>query len=195
VLAEKFYVFYFDLIGIRARLRDNLKQAIGELEQFQRLVRERAELHAPGGTLITLADNVWARVPAEERDGITRVVSETLRAAEERGFPMYFGAVTFGEIDRSINDAALSTGSQPTDIRKQHISMTSDPHLRAALAEKCSAELARTSKLPAKPPCIWVSEEVPMDLFASLKAEASFDLKAAGVDWRFEQSRFTPVYR
>ena len=191
------FVFYFDLIGMQSRLLDDLGRAIEQLENFQRLVRERAELHVPGGTLITLADNIWARIHEDESKAVADVVSHTLRAAYECGFNDYFGAVTFGRFDRDIGDAALVTGGDPTDIRKQHIGMTSDPHLRAAMAEKWSAHLAKAGALPVAEACIWISEEVRPAL-VPLPRKAEFDLATlpiGGKTWPFPQSKFTAVVR
>ncbi|HMR80161.1 MAG TPA: hypothetical protein PKD61_33870, partial [Polyangiaceae bacterium] len=69
------------------------------------------------------------------------LVHQTLNAAAECGFPEYFGAITGGVLEHDVNNDWLhQPGAQ---ITKQHISMLSDPYLRAAIAEKWSAGLSQ----------------------------------------------------
>ena len=60
-------IFYFDVIGIRDRY-DSDPNVLTKLREFQRSVREsNFPVGQEWSTLITLYDNVWARINAQEK--------------------------------------------------------------------------------------------------------------------------------
>jgi hypothetical protein len=162
-------IFYFDLIGVRNQFLDDPEGTMARIRDFQR--RVRLSSFPFGGahtTLKTMADNVWARINVSDENAIADVhvlefAAYTMSAAREFGFQKYFGVVTRGEHIFVNEDRTLVGGFDPTDLRIQHIDMTSKPHIRAAFAEKWSAHLAGEGKLPTPPSCVWISEEVMPD--------------------------------
>jgi len=192
------FVFYFDLIGTVAMFQKDWHEALERLEGFQHAVRERAELHVPTSNITTIADNVIARVHPHEIDAVPELARLAIQAADEHGFEKFFGAVTFGLYEPDMRDAAIWSGGDATDVRKQHIGF-SEPYLRAAVAEKWSARFAKDG-LPQPSRCIWVSEEVfdriALGAWAPLRNQGKFNLKNLplnGKPWPFVQSCFTAL--
>jgi hypothetical protein len=204
------FIFYFDLIGVMDQFIAAPDETLERLRGFQARARAEFPLSGPHSTVKTLADNVWARVNANEQSAdvwTLELAARAMRAAEDFGFPRYFGAITRGEHSVDLADRTTIAGSDPTDFLVQHIDMTSEPHMRAALAEKWSAHLDRNKSCPVAVPSVWVSEEVFPDgtiddsLFGlplpfKIRRE-SFDLKnvagPGGRSWPFECSRFRAI--
>lgn len=157
-------IFYFDVIGVRdAYLSDT--SVLTRLHAFQRSVRRTPlPLDRPWSTLITLYDNVWARINTAEDTPIEymalTLATNTMRSAQGSGFHDYFGACTKGLHTFDIIDKALVGGPDPCDIRIQHIDTLSEPHMRAALLERWSTRLQRAGRAPVETPCVWIGEEV-----------------------------------
>src|SRR5690242_20806743 len=84
----------------------------------------------------------------------------------ERALTAFFGCITRGVHDFDPADRMLVAGETFEDLREQHLDLTSEPHIRAAVAEKWS----RCTELPTN--CVWVSAEV-VDLSA-LPAHGQF---------------------
>ncbi len=204
-------VFYFDLIGI---VEDYAKdpQVLRRITTFQRQVRDITKgFGAPYSTIVTTFDNVIARINTEDNAGtadyaIIDFAGETMERAEAAGFESYFGAITRGDISIDLHDQMLVSGSDPTDIRIQHLSFLSDPHVRAAFAEKWSAALSKGKGSPFKRSCVWISEEVvpPKELRGLLAAAGCraralpgmLDLqgcRARPQQWPFAQSKFSAI--
>jgi hypothetical protein len=206
-------IFYFDLIGVTAQFLDDQVGTLRRLREFHRAVRRLPfPFGGPHTTLKTLADNVWTRINM----GTENIVSDmrvlelaagTMRAARDHGFPRFFGVITRGEHEFELQDRILVSGGDPTDLLVQHIDMTSEPHIRAALAEKWSAHLAKQDRSPVPVPAVWVGEEVMPDgefedqicglhLPIFLRSER-VDLAAGdgpgGRAWPFTQSRFRAI--
>jgi hypothetical protein len=84
--------------------------------------------------------------------------------------------------------------------------MTSEPHIRAVIAEKWSANLAKAKNLPVPSPCVWVGSEVCdgnriEDVIYGQRVPfvsdpAVFDLKMyplGGRTWPFARSVFQAI--
>jgi hypothetical protein len=204
------FIFYFDLIGVREQFLAAQQETLARMRAFQAKSRAAFPLFGPHSTIKTLADNVWARVNADEEsaDVLTiELATRTMKAACEFGFDNYFGVITRGEHVFDLIDRTLFAGADPTDIQIQHIDMTSEPHMRAAFAEKWSAHLARNNALPVPAPCVWISEETfpesgidaalcGIDLPCTIGMK-TFDLATlpgpSGKRWPFKQSRFRAI--
>ncbi len=203
------YIFYFDLIGVRDQFLADQAGTLERIRAFQAQVRQCSFPFSGESRLKTLSDNVWACVSANEQIPDVRMLELaacTMSAATKHGFPKFFGVITRGDHPYDLADRTLTTTGDPTEILIQHIDMTSEPHIRAAFAEKWSAHLAKTNSLPAPSACVWVSEEVfpgeLEDCLCGLEAPVavlppSFDLKKmpghGGAVWPFSQSRFRAV--
>lgn len=205
------FIFYFDLIGVVADYAAN-PQVLSTVTDFQRAVRGLpTRWSGPNSFVVTAFDSVFVRVNASDAAGATdyavvEFAADTIRAAEQFGFEKYFGAVTRGDVAIDPYDQTLVTGADPTDIQSQHLSILGDPQVRAAFAEKWSADLAKQGAQPfGGAYCVWVSEEVfdPDDL-PDLAATGNPDVrvltghidlaKAAGKrKWPFAQSRFSGI--
>lgn len=204
-------IFYFDLVGVVGRYTSN-PAIVKDIAAFQRSVRQIVTGWGdPYSCLITAFDNVFVRLNANDATGtadysIVEFAADTMKAAEQAGFEVYFGAVTRGTMEIDAFDQHLVSGADHTDIRSQHISLLCDPHIRAAFAEKWSATLQRSQQLPfGGQPCVWVSEEVfdPLQL-PGLSATQNPDVQVLGYfdlaqlsagskTWPFPQKRFSGI--
>jgi len=203
------YIFYFDVVGVvEAYAKD--PGVLNRLSAFQRDVRHKTlGLGAPWTYVVTLYDNIWARINAQEMnadDKVMELAAVAMRAARQHGFKDYFGVCTRGMHSFSLADKTLIGGGDPTDITYQHIDSASEPQLRAGTAEKWSKKLAHASRLPVSDPCVWIGEEVAdYETIESYSVAGSsyrvvgptFDLQSAlpgGTQWPFPgASRFTPI--
>jgi hypothetical protein len=204
------FIFYFDLVGVTARFISDTDYTLACLRNFHARVRERFPVGGPHSALKTLADNVWARVNTSESVAsdvhIMDLATRTMKAAEEYGFDKYFGVITKGLHTFSNEDRILVPNTDPTDILIQHIDMTSEPHIRAVMAEKWSSYLAKKEIYPIPVPSVWVSEEIfegpierelfGVDLQCVIRPE-SFNLNTyeseIGKKWPFDKSRFRAI--
>ena len=198
-------VFYFDVVGF---VDDFLKQGEAALERLRRFHRRSRQAFAFGhehSYVVTLFDNVWARLNAS-LPGMPSLLLDfaghVMQAAEAEGFAKYFGAITRGRHLYDPDDRLLVGGESFEDLREQHIDATSEPHIRAASAEKWAA-----SSLSLPKHCVWVSSEVaepstlsaqagfPDSAFVPMSGE--FDLAdyplAENRRWRFGPSRFAAI--
>jgi hypothetical protein len=204
-------IFYFDVIGVREAYPSDAT-IITRLQAFQRSVRG---IPLPFGsrwsTLITLYDNVWARINAAEATPVEHIAltiaTSSMRYAQGNGFHEYFGACTKGLHTFDIIDKALVGGPEPCDIRIQHIDALSEPHMRAATLERWSARLHSTGCAPIPMSCVWIGEELAdyQTLVAYREGQgldysvlsSPFDFNELPVDghpWPFPQhSKFTPI--
>ena len=178
--------------------------AWARLRNFPRPARHDFTFGHEHSYVVTLFDNVWARLNANE-PGMPSLLLDfaghVMDAAEAEGFPKYFGAITRGVHPYDVNDRMLVGGESFEDLREQHIDATSEPHIRAASAEKWAAALP----LPKR--CVWVSAEAvdPSSLLAHSGFPDSafepfgspFDLAATplpnGRKWPFSTSRFGAI--
>lgn len=124
-----------------------------------------------------------------------------MKAAEDHGFPSFFGSITRGIHDYDLADRVLFGGKGPSDLKEQHLDITSEPHIRAALAEKWAKHFGQGRN------SVWVSSEViGGDSITGLTGypETAFepvgnwvDLSAVetevGHRWPFSQSRFHAI--
>jgi hypothetical protein len=198
------YVFYFDIIGFVDEYLAHDGSALKRLRSFHRRARRKFSFGREHSYVVTLFDNVWARVNADESGTPSLLLdfaAHVMRAAESEGFSKYFGAITRGEHTYDLNDRMLVGGQSFEDLQEQHIDATSEPHIRAALAEKWSAVL----DLPKH--CVWVSSEAVEPSLLSAQAgfpdsafepfEGPFDVVASplpnGRRWPFANSRFGAI--
>ncbi|HVV15993.1 MAG TPA: hypothetical protein VHH90_02220 [Polyangia bacterium] len=205
---EDVFIFYFDIVDfVDAVARD--QEVLDRLLRFQRAVRGTPlGIGEPWTTVVTFADNVWARISSAElapESKILDLAAAAMKSAREHGFASYFGVATKGPYTHWDEDKTLvGSVSEPTHILRQHIDSTSEPHIRAALAEKWSAKLKRKDRLPVPQPCVWIDEEI--DDADVLRVEVpdhglvvlaeTFDLQACdvGTKWPYDgKGRFTPV--
>lgn len=198
------YVFYFDVVGFADQFLEHGHAALERLRRFQRISRHAFEFGREHSYVVTLYDNVWARVNVAE-PGLPSLLldyaGQIMSSAESEGFPKYFGAITRGSHFYDPNDRMLVAGENFEDLREQHIDATSEPHIRAAFAEKWTAKL----QLPQN--CVWVSSEVaePSTLAAQGGfPDSSFDPFGPVFDvadlpmpngrrWPFSESRFGAI--
>lgn len=125
-----------------------------------------------------------------------------MSAAIMNGFPHYFGAITKGLHDFDEDDRSLVGKESFEDLTEQHIDITSEPHIRAAMAEKWAKSFCN----PAE--CVWVSAEVgssdDIDPYSyPALPDSRFTLRSETVDlrdvphcnrkWPFEQSKFQAI--
>lgn len=157
------FIFYFDVLGIRDKYLNDTN-VLTRLREFQRSVRQsKFPVGCDWSTLITLYDNVWARINAAET--IADVIAlelaiDVIWCAYDNGFNEYFGACTKGVHTFDIIDKTLVGGRDPCDIRIQHIDSLSEPHIRAVLLGKWQEKLHKAGLDPVTDPCIWIGEEV-----------------------------------
>lgn len=160
------FIFYFDVIGVVNRFQQN-PSVIQSIEAWQRDVRNSFSFGERDTTCKTMFDNVWARItsrhPEQDIYTVLDFAGITMRLAKKHGFDSYFGAVTYGLHEYDFMDRTLVAGGQPTDIIKQHIDTLGEAHIRAAFAEKWSAELAKKKNHPLLN-SVWVSEEALFDM-------------------------------
>jgi hypothetical protein len=198
------YVFYFDVVGFAQQFLEHGESALERLRRFQRRSRHEFAFGREHSYIVTLYDNVWARLNTAE-PGMPSLLLDfaghVMQAAESEGFPKYFGAITRGSHFYDPTDRMLVGGETFEDLREQHIDATSEPHIRAAFAEKWAATL----QLPHN--CVWVSSEVadPSTLAAQAGFPDSafdpvgpaFDVSSAplpnGRGWPFSESRFGAI--
>lgn len=163
------YVFYFDVVGFVDDYLSYGEEALNRLRRFQRSARHAFEFGGDDSYVVTLYDNVWSRVNASE-PGLPSLLLDfagrVMRAAEAEGFDKYFGCITRGSHDYAPDDRMLVGGESFEDLREQHLDVTSEPHIRAALCEKWR----RHSKLPDN--LVWVSSEAVVP--STLEAQAGF---------------------
>lgn len=198
------YVFYFDVIGFVDDYLSYGEEALNRLRRFQRSARHAFEFGRDDSYVVTLYDNVWSRVNASE-PGLPSLLLDfagrVMHAAETEGFDKFFGSITRGVHDYAPDDRMLVGGETFEDLREQHLDLTSEPHIRAALAEKWRGN----AQLPVN--CLWVSSEAVIP--STLSAQAGFpnsafepfgndfDLAAIpltnGRRWPFSQSRFRAI--
>jgi hypothetical protein len=198
------YVFYFDIVGFVDEFLANSDTALERLRRFHRRAREEFAFGRENSYVVTLFDNLWARLNASE-PGMPSLLLDyaghVMHAAEVEGFGRFFGAITRGTHRYDPSDRMLVGGESFEDLREQHIDATSEPHIRAASAEKWAAAL----ELPKQ--CVWVSDEAAEP--ATLSAHAGFpdskfapfggpfDLAAtplpSGRKWPFSRSRFGAI--
>ncbi|KAF0190875.1 MAG: hypothetical protein FD165_2336 [Gammaproteobacteria bacterium] len=197
------YVLYFDVRGFVARFLSEGQHALDQLRGFQKAARAGFEFSRPHSLVVTLYDNVWARVNASQPGAPSLVLDyagKVMSAAEEFGYPNFYGAVTRGLHDFDPDDRMLVAKESLEDITEQHMDMTSEPHIRAVLAEKC---LKRHTELGN---VVWVSSEVlgAESLDALLYPDSTFQARGDPVDlrhivdtdshgWSFTQSLFYPI--
>lgn len=197
------WIFYFDVVGFKDEFLKSGNQALHRLRRFQLASRRAFEFGHEHSYIVTLFDNVWARVNAIE-PGLPSLLfdfaGEVMLAAQREGFDTFFGVITRGKHQFDPRDRMLVAGDSWEDLKEQHIDITSEPHMRAALAEKWSA----TGAFPKD--CIWVSADAvdPETLEAECSYPnstcepfgAAFDLAKhplKGVPWPFTQSRFRSI--
>jgi len=163
------YVFYFDIVGFVDEFLTHGDAALDRLRRFHRHSRNEFAFGRKHSYIVTLFDNVWARVNATEPGSPSLLLDfagHVMQAAHSAGFTKYFGAITRGIHQYDANDRMLVGGESFEDLREQHIDATSEPHIRAALAEKWAV----ATDLPKH--CVWVSSEVADQ--SALFAQASF---------------------
>lgn len=202
------FIFYFDVIGVVDQYLVN-PNVVDRLIEFQREVRGDYIGGEENSTCVTMFDNVWLRhstsLPEVHFWDVLDLAGKTMRAAQRHGFENYFGAVTYGVHQFDPLDRTLVSQWDPTDITKQHIDSLSDPHIRAAFAEKWSAMLFKAKKHPA-PNSVWVSDEVVSSALedACFGQSNSFDipgirfdlrdpLLSVGKNWPFSESTFQVI--
>jgi len=205
------YIFYFDLIGVLDAFVTDPQDTLTRLREFHRESRNYFPVGGASSTLKTLADNVWARLNGNEPIADVRILeiaAKVMLAASNHGFSRFFGAVTRSDHEFDLFDRTLMTGGDATDLTIQHIDMTSDAHMRAVLAEKWSAHLAKTKNAPTTPDCVWVSEDLydgggTLDdnlhgVKVPLRWGRTFDLARlngpGGRKWPFPKSKFRPCW-
>jgi len=204
------YVFHFDLIGVVDSFLADPEAALDQLRAFQRSARRRFPFSRPNSYIVTLADNVWCRINASQPGTPSLVLDfagEVAREARIHEFPRFFGAVTRGIHEFDVADRTLASSGSIADLTEQHVDMTSEPHIRAAVAEKRSGQLHRVGKLPVQESCVWVSREVVAnqrieDLAALPDAKFRavgewFDLSAISdptiPSWPFNETEFRAI--
>jgi hypothetical protein len=196
------YVFYFDVIGFVERFLSEGQEALTNLRAFQRKARAAFEFSRPNSFVVTLYDNVWSRINASQPGTPSLVLDfagTVMSAAIEHGFSTYFGAITRGIHDYDPSDRMLVAKNDWEDLTEQHLDITSEPHVRAALAEKWSKRGTGT------PNSVWVSSEVVNG--GSLTGLSSFPTSAFepvggwfeltaldnGRRWPFAEARFHAI--
>jgi len=198
------FVFYFDVLGFVDQYLSSPTSALNRLRAFQRAAREAFAFGREHSYVVTLYDNVWARFNVTELGTPSLLLDfagHTMSAAQSHGFPHFFGAITRGIHDFDPNDRMLVGGESFEDLKEQHLDVTSEPHIRAAFAEKW----ARVNDLPKD--CVWVGADVA-DL-EGLEAQAGFPDSAFGPfgetfdlanlslqngsGWPFDASRFRAI--
>jgi hypothetical protein len=199
------FVFYFDIVGLVDTFLEHGEVALERLRRFHRRCRDAFAFGHEHSYLLTVFDNVWARLNTSE-PGMPSLLLDyaghVMRVAQVEGFEKYFGAITRGSHFYDPADRMLVGGKSFEELREQHIDATSEPHIRAASAEKWA-----TSPLNLPKSCVWVSSEVaePSELSAQagfpdstfVPFGAEFDLAKHPLSdkrhWRFELSRFAAI--
>lgn len=204
VQTVEMYVFYFDLSGFIARYLSDGQRALDQLRAFQRQARTGFSFSRPHSFVATLYDNVWARINVAQSGTPSLVLDfagNVMRAAADHGFPHFFGCITRGWHDFDPDDRMVVAKESFEDITELHLDITSEPHVRAAMAEKWAKPSTQSEGL------VWVSSEVIGS--ESLAALATFpdsafqphgdwfDIGASndghGRAWPFPQSRFRAI--
>jgi len=195
------HVFYFDVANVVAQFLREPQATLGRLRAFQRAARREFPFGYEHSYVATLYDNVWCRVNAAQ-PGLPSLLlnyaGTVMRLAEKEGFSTFFGCITRGEHEYDPEDRILIGGTSFEDLKEQHLDITSEPHIRAAYAEKWRATA------PAPTNSVWVSAEVldgstlaaeaiyPDATFAP--AGATFDLSDVGErEWPFANSKFHAI--
>jgi hypothetical protein len=193
------YVFFFDLVGFTGQFCADPTGALERLRNFQRQARSSFSFSSPHSYVVTLYDNVWCRVNAAQT-GMPSLLLDfagsVMSLAIANGYSRYFGAVTRGLHEFTRRDRILVGKEDFEDLTVQHIDITSEPHVRAAMAEKWAKHY------PGSANCVWVSSEVAdgteVELQSEFQTSAYVPLKgaveladsASGRRWPFEQRRF-----
>lgn len=198
------YVFYFDVVGFVDQYLAHGTEALNRLRNFQRSARAAFAFGHKHSYVVTLYDNVWARLNVIE-PGMPSLLLDfaghVMHASCSHGFDRFFGSITRGVHDFDPNDRMLVGGESFEDLKEQHLDVISEPHIRAALADKWS----RLDSFPKN--SVWVCEDV-LDL-GSLPAQCNypnsafdsfgdeFDLAQVplqnGQVWPFNSSRFRAI--
>lgn len=198
------YVFYFDVVGFVDRFLSQGDESLSQLRAFQRTARSAFEFSRPNSFVVTLYDNVWSRISVSQPGTPSLVLDfagKVMNAAIDHGFSTFFGAITRGLHDYDPRDRILVGKESFEDLTEQHLDITSEPHVRAALAEKWARHVSATEN------SVWVSSEVVVN--ESLTALSSypdsvfepvggwFELRTfhvnAGRHWPFAESRFHAI--
>lgn len=204
VSTVEIYVFYFDVIGFVDQFLSQGEGALAELRAFQRKARAAFGFSWPHSFVVTLYDNVWSRINASQPGTPSLVLDfagEVMNAAIDHGFSTFFGSITRGQHDYDPNDRMLVAKESWEDLTEQHLDITSEPHVRAALAEKWA------KRVSAAPNSVWVSSEVVgNDSLTALSSypdstfepvDGWFDLSAqevgGGRRWPFSHARFHAI--
>lgn len=196
------YVFYFDVSGFVDQYLQHGADALNRLRQFQRAARAAFEFGRDHSYVATLYDNVWARINVNEPGASSLLLNfagDTMRAAQMHGFDHFFGCITRGIHDFDPHDRMLIGKETLEDLTQQHLDVMSEPHIRAASADKWS-------KVDAFPKdCVWVCGDVmDLDLLPVLYPDSTyepfedaFDLalvrRPDGSSWRFSPSQFRAI--
>jgi hypothetical protein len=203
------YVFYFDVHKFVESFCREGTSALDRLRGFQRRARQLFEFGGEHSFVATLYDNVWSRINASEPGTPSLALNyagSVMTAALEFGFSDFFGSITRGMHDFDPTDRLLIAGATHADLKEQHIDMTSEPHIRAALAEKWARRWKERPDAPA-PNSVWVSREVvgaePIDLLSAYPdatfapAGNWFDIRDAADDetrrWPYSHSHFHAI--
>jgi hypothetical protein len=204
------FVFHFDLVGVARAYVADPPGVLDRIRCFQRASRRYFTFSGPGSYVVTAADNIWCRVNVHQPGTPSLVFNfagSVMREAVRAGFKSFFGAITRGIHESDPRDRTRVYSGESSELNEQHVDMLSEPHMRAAEAEKCSKRLNRDGRLPIEDSCVWVSEEVigpsPIEGHAEYPDAAFepsggwFDLKelTSGTDapWPFERSRFRAI--
>lgn len=197
------YVFYFDILGFVDNYTSERQKALDRLRAFQRAARATFEFSQPSSFTVTLYDNVWSRINISQPGTPSLVLDyagKVMQAAIDHGFPHFFGSITRGQHDFDPNDRMLVAKENWEDLTEQHIDITSEPHIRAAHAERWKRYF------PLVGDTVWVSSEVleknslpelsgfpdsafePFGTWFDLATDTQADKK-----WPFLESRFHAI--
>ncbi len=197
------YVFYFDLIGFGDDYLGNGQETLTRLRNFHKESRRAFCFRSPNSYVVTLFDNVWCRVSTSEVGTPSLLfdyAGEVMNCAQSNGFSNYFGAITKGIHEYDPYDRILVGKKDFEDLTEQHIDITSEPHIRAALAEKWSKQFQKVGA------SVWVSEEVsnsysiqadaclPDSKFVLISGSIKLEQRAATEQtWPFGMAHFQPI--
>ena len=198
------HVFYFDVANVIADFLQDPPSTLERLRTFQRSARREFSFGREHSYVATLYDNVWCRVNASQ-PGLPSLLlnyaGSVMRLAEKHGFKDFFGCITRGLHEYDPEDRILIGGESLEDLKEQHLDITSEPHIRAACAEKWR------SIAPAPPNSVWVSSEVLGESTLAMEASfpdatfiaagAPFDLSGLKIGervWPFANSKFHAIH-
>jgi len=198
------FVFYFDLSGVVARYLSDGQRTLDRLRAFQRQARAAFNFSRRHSFVATLYDNIWARINVAQPSTPSLVLDfagNVMRLAMGHGFPTFFGCITRGWHDYDPDDRIVVAKDSFEDLTELHLDITSEPHVRAAMAEKWAKRSARAAGV------VWVSSEVAgSDSLAAMATFADSAFQPAGdwfdihvfdesprQIWPFAQSRFHAI--